>query len=362
MRKIFFSKMKILCSLYFLLFNLSGYAYILEGNLKGTELKFNNVLPSLSGDNTIADWEPVKKLLPAQKWSPGFSFKSFTIKLIGPQNIVVDISDAISVVGVEYRSNFNLDKDSEEWSSMSCSSSSSDGGNTAYVKSETNGNCHGEIYDSQGKMPFYFVRPILKIDEQKIQDAFNNLSSESKQQGTYSESLPIVFPYYYELSNGVKTWQNLSTTLHININYTPGYIADIHLEDPTVHEIVFNKERSKNRLKGMTIFNVIASGSIPDGLIVSVPSTSNFFLKQKGPRSNKNEFSVVNKLPISVECPNCEEPILVLDGVPQLNESIVNVKGSQVKFPIIVKIDQEKDKVALGDYYGDFVLNFGLNL
>ncbi|NVP02356.1 hypothetical protein HWA77_19245 [Photobacterium damselae subsp. damselae] len=335
-----------------------SFSYTLTGTLEGTDLRFKNVQNGPSGTFTIADWSPAHNLLPAHRWSPGFLFKKFDIILVGPSGkIKVDVSDAISVIGMEYQTKNVLEHSDEELFGSLCSDGASSANNT-YVLDNSSGACHGSTYDSYDQMPFYFSRPLFKIDKTKIISAFNSLSDSEKKEGIYSFSVSLVTPYYFEtISSRVETWRNVTSILNVSINYRPGYITKVYLDEPGFHDVKFDiSAKDESRLIGKTSFNVNADGSMPEGLILSIPKINKFVLKNADPSVKYPE------IPLSVSCPNCSAPELVTDGVIMADEVVVNLKGDHIKFPINVEINQDKDKVSLGDYYGFFVLNFSLNL
>ncbi|MGR5327828.1 hypothetical protein [Photobacterium damselae] len=356
--KMNYISLKKLVSIVLLLFSTLSFSYTLTGSLKGNDLRFNNIQNGPSGTFTIADWSIAHNLLPAKKWSPGFLFKKFDVILIGPTGkIKVDISDAISVIGMEYQTKNILERSDKGLFGSLCSEGASST-NEAYVLNNSSGACHGPTYDSNNQMPFYFSRPLFTIDKTKIISAFNSLPDSEKKEGIYSFSIPLVTPYYFETtSSHVETWRNLTSILNVSINYQPGYITKVYLDDPGFHDVRFDvSNKDESRLIGKASFNINADGSMPEGLILSIPKINKFMLINSDPSVN------FPKIPLSVNCPNCSVPELVTDGVIMVEDVVVNLKGDHIKFPINVEINQDKDKVSLGDYYGFFVLNFSLNL
>lgn len=342
--------------LFIIFFSSNCYSYILEGTLKGNDLKLRNVIYKGSYA-TIADWMPSKNLLPASRWSPGFLFKNINVILISQDGKTkVDISDAISVVGMEYRTTGELNNSSNPLSGNICNKGNSSGSD-AFVFDNKNIPCHSaETYDSNGKMPFYFMRPIFDINSTKIIEAFSNIPDVESQDGIFSFTTTLVTPYFFEMQNGVETWQNITSVLNISINYQPGFITNIRLKDPSEHEIEFLSSKDGDMIEGSTKFTVIADGAMPQGLILTVPKTNKFVLTHTDPDVENPE------MPISVECPNCSDTILVEQGITKIKDTVVNLSGSHIEFPIIVKVKENRDDVSLGDYRGNFVLNFGINL
>ncbi|WP_297476381.1 hypothetical protein [uncultured Photobacterium sp.] len=336
------------------------FSFMLDGELTGNDLKFRNVVSSVSSASykTLADWEPEHNLLPTTAWSPGFKHDSKNIVLVGPSGAKVDISDAVSIVGLEYKSSNALEEVSEKLSVTKCDTYGTSG-NIAYVVNSSGSTvCSGSVVNGYNAMPYHFIRPILSIDNAKIVEAFNNLPIEEKQEGFYNYSFGFTYPYGFIVpASGVKTWQNLFKNFVISIAYKPGYIADVRLENPGVHEFDFSMTKPESPyLEGIAKFNVIATGSFPTGLVLNIPTGNDFSLKHINGKLGAAD------IPIDVICPNCEVQELVTDGVEQVSTTKINVSGTKVKFPIDVKIKKERETVALGQYYGNFVFTFGLNL
>lgn len=336
------------------------FSFMLDGELIGNDLKFRNIVSSVSSSSykTLADWQPEKNLLPTTYWTPGFKPNSEDIVLVGPSGVKVNISDAVSIVGLEYKANNGLEEASEELSITKCDTYGISG-NIAYVVNPSRSTvCSGSVVKGYNTMPYHFIRPILSIDNIKILEAFNNLAAEDKQEGFYSYSLGFTYPYGFVVpTSGVKTWQNIFKNLVISIKYKPGYIADVRLENPGVHQFDFSMTKSESAyIEGIAKFNVIATGSFPTGLVLNIPEGNDFNLKH----INKNLGA--EDIPLNIVCPNCDVPELVIDGEKQVSTTKINVSGTKVKFPIDVKINKERQNVALGKYYGNFVFTFGLNL
>ncbi|MCG3846596.1 hypothetical protein [Photobacterium damselae] len=352
----YISQIKILTSFLLMTISMHSYCFILDGTLTGDDLKFRNVESSLSGDSTIADWAPSKNLLPAATWSPGFNYKEIKSVLVSQDGTSkVDISDAISVIGMEYRAYDDLKLSSQSLSGRVCPKGDNSG-NTAYTISTAISPCHSrETFNSNGVMPFYFFRPILHIESSKIKDAFSRLPLNKKKEGIYSFTTSLVTPYFFKMENGVETWQNVTSILNININYKPAVSTRIRLKNPSWHPINFDSPPTGANLLGSTKFTVIAEGTIPNGLTLTIPKSNHFYLVN-------NDHTVASELPISVECGDCATKELVKQGHPIVQTTTVNRSGNYIEFPIDVKVETPIKNVSFGDYKGTFTLVFGLNI
>lgn len=342
-----------------MVYSVNCFSFILDGELIGRDLKFRNVVSSVSSTSykTLADWEPEHNLLPTAVWSPGFKLDNKIINLVGPNGVKVNISDAVKIVGLEYKADKALEEDDEKLAMTKCDSYGVSG-STAYVVNSSAAVCSGSILKGHNAMPYYFIRPILSIDEAKIIEAFDNIPLEERLEGFYSYSFGFTYPYGFVVpSSGVKTWQNKFKNLVISIKYNPGYLADVRLENPGVHEFDFSMTKPESAyIEGIAKFNVIATGSFPTGLVLNIPEGNDFNLKHINGKLGAED------IPLNIVCPNCEVQELVTDGEKQLSTTKINVSGSKIKFPIDVKIKKERQNVALGQYYGNFVFTFGLNL
>ncbi|HIF9399807.1 TPA: hypothetical protein ACX6RT_003778 [Photobacterium damselae] len=347
---------KILSSFFLMVVSVQCYCFTLDGTLAGNDLKFRNITDSTSGDYTISDWTPSKNLFPASSWSPGFLYKKLNAVLISKNGSThIDISDAIDIIGMEYRAYNDLNLSSVSLSGIICPKGGHSGNTAFAIDNGGRAPCHAQTFKADGKMPFYFMRPIFTIDSSKIKDAFSSLPIKERKEGIYSFSTPLVLPYFFKMVNGVETWQNIVSILNISINYKPGFISDIRLKDPTAHEIEFESSDG-DTVKGSTKFTVIADGMMPEGLTLTIPSVNDFNLYN-------TDSEVKNpKIPISIVCPDCLDEQLVNNGIPQVKDTVVNLSGSHLEFPIYVKLERNREDISLGDYQGNFVLNFALNL
>lgn len=340
-------------------YSCNSFSFMLDGELTGSDLKFRNVVPSVSSTSykTLADWEPEHNLLPTTVWSPGFKLDNKNINLVGPNGVKVNISDAISIVGLEYKANKALEEDDEKLSMTKCDSYGVSG-STAYVVNSSTTVCSGSVLKGYNAMPYHFIRPILSIDNAKIVEAFENIPLEERLEGFYSYSFGFSYPYGFVVpASGVKTWQNKFKNLVISINYKPGYLADIRLENPGVHEFDFSMSKPESAyIEGVANFNVIATGSFPTGLVLNIPESNDFSLKHINGKLGAEDIA------LNVICSKCDVQELVKNGEKQISTTKINVSGTRVKIPIDVKIKKERADVALGQYYGNFVFTFGLNL
>ena len=343
------------------LYSFNCFSFTLEGELTGNNnLKFNNIISSISSPSykTLAEWQPENNLLPAISWSPGFKLEKKNVILTGPDGVKINIRNAISIVGLEYKSNQPLEEDDFKLSMAKCDLYGIYN-NTAYVVNSSKSMiCSGSVLKSNNAMPYHFIRPILSINKDEIIKAFEGLPIEDKKEGIYSYNFGFNYHYGFIVpSSKVQTWQNKFKNLVISIKYKPGYIADARLENPGVHEFDFSTNKKDDAyIEGMAKFNIIATGSFPTGLVLNIPDGNEFKLK------NVNGELGASDIPLNIVCPNCEVQELVTDGEKQLSTTKINVSGTKVKFPIDVKIKKERQNVALGQYYGNFVFTFGLNL
>ncbi|HIF9253993.1 TPA: hypothetical protein ACX6Q7_001299 [Photobacterium damselae] len=312
------------------------------------------MITSTSGSGTVlASWIPVGNLLPSYSWSPGFIFGSQDINLIGPGSNSVNIRDAIKIIGVEYKANSKLSVLSGENLPGGGCYDSGFSGDIAYVKSSSPTVCRSkDVFNSNNKMPFHFLRPIVDLDDHAIINAFDSL--KNKDEGFYNAQIQLKISYAYEQINGIKTWRNLSYPINVSIYYKPGFITDIRLENPGVHEMSIKQSSSPDRIKGEAIFHVIAEGFFNNGIGLKMFSGNKYELTNTG-----RTFSI----PYSIECPRCNNMILVKDGVVKSNEAkILGSLNKKIRFPIVVSFEEDKLKLPLGNYNGQFTILFTADL
>ncbi len=331
------------------LISFNVFSYTLDASITGDVIKYKNAINSPSGlGKVLVSWAPSHNLLPAKNWSPGFKYTQKDITLSGPGGSV-DLKQAISVIGLEYKSKDLLIESTGV--SMPGAVCSADGysNSEVYVISQVSGTpCRGKsVFSSNGKMPFYFVRPIFDIKEDKVINAFANLSN--KIEGFYSGNIMINYVYAFEQNNGVKTWRNLSAPLTISFYYKPNMLTSIRLENPGVHLM---KIQDKNDLEiiGETEFNIIAEGFFNNGIGLSLASSNNYEL------SNSTKSF---RIPISIFCADCQKQELVRKGKIINGTSMIRRKNVQkIRFPIKVNFEVDKSKVPVGSYDGQFTILF----
>ncbi|MGR5047270.1 hypothetical protein ACPV3P_00900 [Photobacterium damselae] len=342
--------MKKVMYLMILLSSFIVHSYSIDSEISGTDIKYKNIINSGS-HRVLAPWKPVSNLLPSINWSPGFKYEKKNIKLNGPGG-VVDISDAIKIIGIEYKSNNSLNIIKNTTMTGTRCNEYGYSGDISYVISNVLGTCRSDdIYDSYSKMPFHFIRPIVSIDENYIIAAFDSLSN--KKEGYYSGNIPINYLYMYEQINGIKTWRNLKENIYVNFYYKASFITSVRLQDPTEHlmDIV---ELSSNKIRGSTIFNIIAEGYFNNGLNLTLDSSNKYYLFDSKSGHNLN---------ISIKCSTCDNPELVKDGkIINSKTSITGIDDSKITFPIDVNFEEEKSLIPIGTYKGQFTMIFSVDI
>ncbi|UKA31619.1 hypothetical protein [Photobacterium damselae] len=332
---------------------LAVHGYTLDGTVTGKTIQFKNLAESMSGvGKVVISWQPAKRLLPVAQWAPGFRSTNNRLILQGPGG-EVDLSNALRVVGMEYKANSLNEDDTYSTAEVTCDVSGSNG-DIAYVSSLSGKSvCISEYsYDSKNKMPFYFTRPILNISESEISNAFDSL--ENKVEGFYISSIPINFVYGFKQINGVKSWRNLTEMLTVSFYYKPNEITNIRLENPNIHDMKM-RESNGTRIRGETQFNVIAEGYFNDGLRLQLVSSNNYNLS-----TNQNNYEI----PFSIQCFDCDRQQLVNKGklIDDGVTKISGIAGNEIRFPINVSFDIDKDSVPIGDYYGQFTILFSSDI
>ncbi|HIF9061301.1 TPA: hypothetical protein ACX6MH_001472 [Photobacterium damselae] len=342
-------KLILTCCTIFLSFHVCGA--MLDGMVSNNEIKYHNLVNSLSGDGAkaIADWEPITQILPVKNWTPGFINNNKPIILTGPGGSV-DITGGINVIGIEFKSYKDLVKSKEKPFSSVCQKSGFSGSISYVVDKLNKGICYSDsIFSGENHMPFYFIRPILDINNNMITDAFSKM--ENKAEGYYASAIPIVITYGYEQLNGIKTWRNLTKILSISIYYKAAELTSISLEDPSIHNMKISKLNT-GMIKGSTRFNVIAKGSFNGALRLSLEKNNNYQLI--------NSLNSLYNIDYSIKCPNCNRTLLVDNGLIQGDGTtkIIHSTSDELRFPIDVDFMKKNHEIRPGDYYGQFTIIF----
>ncbi|HIF9121154.1 TPA: hypothetical protein ACX6SG_002089 [Photobacterium damselae] len=340
--------MKLFLGIVLLLICVPIKASVLNANITGNKISYRNITNSISGDKVITSWIPVKNLLPAKSWSPGFIFNPTNVSLSGPGGNI-NISNAIKVIGLEYRSNDSLNTvDNMNMPGSECGRYGHTG-TDVYVISNSSTMCHSKsVFSSNSRMPFHFIRPILDINESDIISSFESLSN--KAEGFYSGNVVVNYVYAYEQLNGVITWRNMRENINISFYYKPNIITSISLDDPNIHNMVIMESSDPSKITGTTVFNITAKGYFNNGIGLKLVETNRYKL-----------FDVKSRhtIDFSVFCPNCNDSTLVDKGAVKTNETVISgLKGEEIHFPIEVKFEEDKVSIPIGEYYGQFTILF----
>lgn len=342
--------MKIFLGFILLIMGVSANAFILNANITGNEISYKNVTDSVSGNKVIISWQPVNNLLPVKNWSPGFRFNPSEVSLSGAGGIV-NISNAIKVVGLEYRANdsLNVTADSVTLPGSECDRYGHAGTEAFVISTTPHIICRSKsIFLSNSRMPFYFVRPILDVDETEILSSFESLPN--KVEGFYSGNLDINYSYAYEQGNGVVTWRNIKDNINVSFYYKPNIITSISLDDPSVHNMSISESSDPSKITGNTIFNVTAKGYFNNGIGLKLADTNKYQL-----------FDIKSRhsIDFSIFCPSCDDSILVDNGIVKNTETVISgLKGEEIHFAIEVKFEEDKVAIPIGEYYGQFTILF----
>ncbi|MHA6607620.1 hypothetical protein [Photobacterium damselae] len=340
-------------------FPIISTAYVLDASITGNKIEYKSVGNSNSGSSNkvILAWIPSVNLLPVKSWSPGFKFRNQAIILNGPGNTRVNIGEAISIVGLEYKSNNSLvEVNNASLPGGQCSSSGFSG-DVAYVENKSIGTpCRSfNVFNGSNKTPFNFIRPIIRIDENKIIEEFGKLSDRTE--GFYTSSIKFDYAYSYEQINGVKTWRNLSNSIMISFYYKPNMITSVSLKDNGIHDMKIS-ENGRDNIRGESIFNVIVEGYFNNGIGLKLSDSNIYQLSSIGKGVG------AKSIPFSIECGSCSKSTLVDNGIINESEVVVNAtsSGDKIIIPIHVYFNSRKSEIPIGKYYGQFTMLFTADL
>lgn len=327
-----------------------AHANTLNGKLTGDDLTWINAMPE--GEYlTLSTWQPIANMPTTTEWVPG-TFTSplpSTITLRGPAG---EVSAPIDVVGVGYNLGGNdapTESSDNNVSATSCSDYKNYG-SVVSIADETNSTCVApySLVQEGNYTPFYFVRPIISIDETAFIEAFGDVDS-----GHYSGSMTLPMAYYYKTGSGVQTYRLFSMSFSVGINYIASFLSDVVIDGNGFIEPTY--DTTERSVSGSTKFDVTATGSFSNGLSIEFP---------------QDEFEITNtksdtSIPLNISCDLCEDIEISSDGEKLVDETIVDtgVSTNEILFSFDVGFeDVSAADIESGTYSGEIVLIFKENL
>ncbi|KAA8596177.1 hypothetical protein F0Z19_5072 [Vibrio cyclitrophicus] len=331
-------------------------AFNLEGTLVGHNLIWNNAFSS--GQNTLiaSEWSNVTGLDPTTQWIPANAVSSEQATSITLSNGSDTVSVDFSIAGIQYNTGqARATKDSLFINSgTACASSDYSAPIVSIMGNTVNTECRANfsLLNSARITPFYFYRPIIKLENSKLFDAFTDKNS-----GTYSGSVPVTVKYYYLSSGGVPTHHQTQEVLRVQIDFTASYLTSIEVSNGNSDGAVFGQmlpiyDTTNQTVSGQTLFNVKATGYFAEGLYLNFSSTNDFVL-------TGSQYNV--QIPYSITCNSCTDSMIVSNGTRKVDITTVKTTTNPQELNFLLKVhyhDISARDIESDDYHGSFLVLF----
>lgn len=282
---------------FFILFNIfffncnHVFAVALSASYNGSFVEWTNAnrQKSLLVPTT---WDIHSSLETTSNWTPGMYFNS--------QNMIVfpglSMGIPINIEGIEY--NLSSAKFSLHNKGSSCGNESMVG--ASIVRFMANSGCQSgyNFVSNLRQAPFYFTRPIIKIDESLLISQFEK---DGMREGVYTGTIDLTFNYYYTSETGNNTYRQIKNSLTMIFNYRPSKIIDVTVSGNGIAEPKYDK--TSRKISGENYYDISINGNFENGIIVEFPNRDYNF-------SNAD-----SRIPYSISCVGlCSENIIVEDG------------------------------------------------
>ncbi|QUJ69960.1 hypothetical protein KDD30_17530 (plasmid) [Photobacterium sp. GJ3] len=353
-------KVAILNSILFILLIIPklGWAATVNGMIKNGELTWSNGINlAFANTYTLSDWQTVSNLPPTLEWVGGTFDGAPTITTFtGPTS---GVAANVTVIGAEYNlgSASGISSTNDLGAHSICAiDSGSSGVGIVSIANDPSSFCvsKDKIVYASSIMPFYFVRPIFKLDSAALIDA---LRSASAIEGTYTGTVSYFLKYFYRTSSGALTYYLIPQTFSVSIYYEPDFLTDVSFVSNTL-SIIPTYDTANRSAAGTATFQGIATGYLSQGLLLQFSSR------------NYNLINVANgnyKIPYSIFCAECQDQQIVIDGVLQLanNETVILPGSDPGNLPFTLRVDYnitDPTTIISGDYTDSFTVIFIENL
>ncbi|CAH6781510.1 conserved exported hypothetical protein [Vibrio chagasii] len=214
-------------------------------------------------------------------------------------------------------------------------------------------------YISESRLePFKFYRPVFSLPNIS-RDVFDAPVGS----GTYTAAVNISPTYFFTSQTGTMTYTRVPETLLITIDYQAAILESLTVLGDGFIEPEY--DTATKRITGKTRYDVVLSGTLPTGVIMTFSSTSNDYVLT-------NIDNSIEKIPYTITCTvGCAsaEKIIVQDGALNTasfpNSEVLTVNGdgtNQVNVVYDVSFDIDGDLISSGNYQGAFNVIYEVNL
>jgi len=323
-------------------------AFTLNGKVVGQNVRWDNAANSPIGadEKVLTSWEPIFGLQPTLSWRPGtFATTPATqVTLNGPDGAV---NMPIAVRGLEYNTGSSAPTVVMGPGTGTVCANAQTSSNSFYIIGITNCTAGFSLSMPNAMQPFYFLRPIFRVDESLIASAF-----AGKEEGLYSGSIPLMVRYEYRSATGTVTYRVLPQSMAVQIHYKPSFLTSVEVTGNGIMPPIYDQLTQK--VSATTTFAIQANGYFGNGLMMSFSARD---YELVGPTN----------IPYSIVCDGaCSQTNIVTAGVLNHNSVVVAASGSNkttINFNLDVSYDNiDITNVETGTYSDNFIVMFEVNL
>ncbi|OTW00268.1 hypothetical protein [Vibrio parahaemolyticus] len=318
----------------------TAWGMTLKAEIHGRNIEWDQVQQLESHLFTPSFWHVVNGLRPTSEWVPGGLVSA------SPTEVVLTsggtrVNVPIEIAGYEYNTGSANPTLGQSQSGLLCSGHYT--GGIVQVKGAAQCLFTNSLTTSTAYNLYSFIRPLVKLDTNQLLKAL-----EGNPAGRYVGSV-AVGSFYDFYQSGIRSRYHDNYQIRFEFDYEPSFVFEVDVVGDS--ELTPEYGLGNGLVSGETTFDVRASGWFTDGVTMSL-SRSRVDYQMTGPGQTI--------LPYSIECLECDKPILVKDGSVQNGSS--TAPGSQtneIPFRLRVSFDDvELSTLENGRYSDTFYLLF----
>ena len=333
---------KITITAVLLLISTSVDAVTLKADFSAGNFRWVNANPVSGSKYVPSTWDLAENLPPTKEWLPGGLAYTTTKSLVlsaGGESVTIPFE----VKGFEYNTGSANPKVGGAASGSICSDVNYSSGIVRIADGVACTYSH-TLKTSAAFNPYSFIRPVFELDSGALELLFKD-----KPKGVYRGTVSVTNYYDYEFYSGVRTRQYETTPVIVEINYEPAFITSVVITGDNELRTIY--DYSRDVVSGNTTLNGVANGWFSNGMTVSLRKSRTDYAMD-GPHTTK--------IPYSIECIGCDDPLLVNEGIVQHQQTRVpGGDTAQVNFDLKISFsDVALNTVEVGAYSDTFVLFF----
>ncbi|WP_157806438.1 hypothetical protein [Vibrio salilacus] len=321
--------------------SVSASAMTFKAYIKRNEIQWKDVVEVDNNTFTPSFWYVESGLKPTREWIPGglTATSPSEVRLTsGNESVVLPLT----VSGFEYNIGSTNAVLGRTQSGLLCSGNYTAG----IVKVIGQAGClhpHALI-TTNAYNPYSFIRPLIKIETEKLSKIF-----EGKPAGYYVGSIAVGSFYDYYLPSSLRTRYHANYQIRFEFNFQPAFVFSVDITGES--ELKPHYSPKADYVSGESVFNGRASGWFSDGLMMTL-NRSRINYEMKGPQ--------LTKIPYSIECLECDTPLLVSKGlVKNYTATVQGNRTEEIPFRLKVSFtDIDLSTLENGQYNDTFYLIF----